>query len=396
MSTKMSVVAIYESRFLRELFAWLYGFQKQINLEISREKIEIVTMDKAHISLIRLLLDARGALAYQCSLGEEGTTVGIELEHWVRVLKAITGACEHVRISFSHGGDSSKIEAGIWNADRKKFDTVHCGVIGNIELSTDRLQPPRQVPWIAVSLDSKLLRREVSNRLKMKPDTLSIEIVGEMVKEAKKMKLDPDEIRRQLMPNAEVKTEKKQQQLREVYVPSVLLVRSKDHSIDLSTEFSLSKSATSNNNHGAEPGWKSGMHIEVAEANSEEEEEEEGGCEEEGGKKKEPKKILSLAGLDELEAAAPSSSSKRHDRSTLGYTGVLVSVKEDQPLCCERCPNNKFEFSPGCLNNVTTGAAFSHDVRLEIYDTGILRVVYDMEKRGQLECYIASKLAENN
>jgi hypothetical protein len=403
------VEVITEAQFLRELMAYISVFQSDIRIKMSRKDgLSIVTMDSSHITLITCEIKPQGMKHYRWHrdlppTGTDDFDVAITVPEWKRILGIFAATCPHVRLWFGRNVDTTRVEFGtLVNNDKAggaatpaataspAFRVVHHVVLKNINLSSDTLgvcMPDSQL--ITLTMDSKMLKREIANRLKLKPDTVSFVF-------------PPDKTDEMLFCCTDRSTQ--------VNTRIALLenTNGKDGDDDKEEEENLIV------------GWQAGQRISsvTTEALSSEVTAEEDG-DNGGGAKRRRKDTgvhLEVRGIDDLDdimsatlpaaaaaAATVTANSKKRKATETShvctdlYSATVVSRIDKSRWPHARVANRGVEliYSPGCLNNVAAGAVFSNRTEMTLCSE-LVRFVYDMGPRGKITCMLAARLENDD
>jgi hypothetical protein len=359
-------VLLLESHFVRELFAYIRNFQDTISVGLSAKGLEVCNMDSAHISVIRLLIRAEGCLYYEWNTDRNNFVVGLQVESWKRALQSTAEKGMVARLSFSADKDESRFETGVWDLKRRTLCVVNDVRVKNLDIGADSLTMPTDPPWISFTLDSAVLRREITKRAQMKPDDIVFRFKG------KEVSVPSDEVTEADFLGEAPTT------MTTRFVPDELQLSTRSGLVDWTTKFKLVESATV---ASAAPAWRSGARIK-SDIGEEEEDE--------NGEKRKATPQAVIDGLDEEESLGVDMNLDI-DRRMLRQCGIVKRVGPIEPLNAAGQRRTEFYYSPKILNNVSAGASFASRVTVEIDHRQMIHMVYDMEKLGKIESYIAAR-----
>ncbi len=381
---KEAATFVYEARFMRELFAWVSAFRDQVNLEVRREGISLKTLDRAQIAFIAMTLVRSGAVHYSFTLRDPSETlvVGLPVKSWLATLKGVAKHSPHVRIQVEKGADDTVIQFGV-HKSQSEFAVRHAFKISNIAMETPALEVPTFKSWISLSCDSRLLHREVATRIKFKPDSIAFVIHGYVQEDRGG---GGGGVGRNLEDELAAELAGQPVRSEPLFVPDRLVLESCDKSVSFLTPFDIvqrrSDDIAQNNER---PAWGRGAELRVVD------EEPIDNADDDDDDNNHPlPRARRLAELEDPEADAAIAS------GTDVYSVSLRSFDDhSRPEKSDEGPAGpvRFEFSPGCLNNITAGASFANRAVVDILAQGILRIDYDMNKIGNLQCFLGAKIA---
>lgn len=463
--TSPGVSIVLESRFFNAYVGYLMPFVKDtgVLMNISSDRMEIRTFDAAHITLLHLTLYYEDVLHHEILNADDSNvefTVGLPLSSWAKVCKISTPRNPHVRLLFHQDEDKSTIEFGDYvragGGRNAAFNVKHEYNICNMDLKTDLIGIPQYEPMIAFSIDSAIMRSEVTPWARVADDFQFIfegdtREVHESKEQAKEREARAKMTGKKTAPPPS----------RRVFVPTKLLFRrkDKDNGTEANTNMSLILSYQTraakviSDVIDTEPAWKAGALVEFdPDPKADENDDEITKC-----KRKDLSRIVGiddrLAALS-IEPATPTSSiggsvaeeqededdapvkqqpradeeeeeedddddapvrPKQEESRSNGHKKIKRDT-EEKPIAKKTAgsaskafgltvdlevfdhdaedPPETVAYAPAILCNITAGTVFSRQATIEIFDQGIMRARYRTGKKSFIHTYLAPKCIE--